>query len=275
MNRKQNIKENAMRKIISVFLLAAAVITGASAATAQAASVTAVATADISADSSTGSSVALPAITIAEQAAGDIAEGAFVLSLPAGFAFDASSIANVAATGAGLAASSTVSFTDAGHAAVTVTATSTEAGSITVGSVVPLKVKAAAGTPLAAGNITLSSGAIAGLAATTSLGTLTEISGAPAKLAFTAQPSASVQVGSVFSTSTVAVKDQFGNTVTSDNGRAIGLTVIPVSPATTTGALGGNTSASTASGTAIFGNLTFSVPGVIQLQANASGLASV
>ncbi len=234
-----------------------------------AATVTNPVSANVSADSVTGSSVSLPALTITEGAAGDIAAGTLTLALPAGFVFDTGSVANVAFSGAGLAGSSTVAFLDSAHAQVTVTSTSTAAGSLTVGSTTPLKVKASSGTLPASGIITLSAGTIAGLTATSSLGTLTEIPGAANKLAFTVQPAATATVNTAFTPVTVSVEDQFGNVITSDSGRTITL-----SAANASSTLGGTTSMNDLNGAATFSDLTYPVAGTLQLSASSSPLTS-
>ncbi|MDE2312067.1 MAG: hypothetical protein KGJ93_03215 [Patescibacteria group bacterium] len=260
-----------MRNTLAV-LAALATLSLMSGGQALAASVTVPATASVNADSQNGSSVALPALTVTETAAGDIPVGTLTWALPAGFVFDTSSVANVAYSGTGLMGDSTVSFPDSNHVRVNITATSTAVGTLTIGSTTPLKVKASAGTPLASGNIALSSGTITGLTATSSFGTLTETSGAANKLAFSVQPPATVTTNAAFNAA-VAVQDQFGNTVTGDNGRAVTLSVVAVNPTTTTGSLN-NAVMTSVNGIATFSNLSFTADGTINLQANASGLTS-
>src|ERR1700687_4015501 len=75
-----------------------------------AATVSTPATANVSADSTNGSSVALPNIVVTEGAIADIATGLHTWTLPGGFVFDQTSVANVAYTGATLAGTSVVSF---------------------------------------------------------------------------------------------------------------------------------------------------------------------
>lgn len=233
-------------------------------------------TASVSSDSLTGASVALPAFTLNEGAAGDIQIGTLAWGLPSGFIFDTASIANVATTGTGLTASSTVSFPDTTHFSINITATSTSAGSITVGSTTPLKVKVTSGTPLAgSGNIILTSGNLSGLSTTTTYGILGQVAGAANKLAFTVQPISTVATNTTFS-ATVAVQDQFGNTATSDNGRNINLSsVLNANTASSSAAtLGGTASMNDSSGLATFNNLSYSVAETIKLMASSSPLAS-
>ena len=232
--------------------------------------ITSPATANISADSATGASVALPAITINEGVAGDVQAGVQTWALPSGFVFNTASSADVSLTGAGLAASSSaVSFPDSTHFSINITSSSTAPGSLTVGSVTPLMVKAASGTPLASGNITLSSGNINGVTSATNFGTLTEVPGAANKLSFTTQPMATSTVNSVFSAG-VSVMDQFGNTVTTNNGTSIMLSSNLVSG--TAGVLSGTSTMADTNGVANFTGLSFNQPAVITLSAQSTGL---
>ncbi|MCL5666186.1 MAG: hypothetical protein M1383_00190 [Patescibacteria group bacterium] len=260
------------KRIIAVF----AVVLGLSLSLqspALAANVAVPITANISSDSVNGTPVSLPALTISENAPGDIPASTLVWVLPSGFAFDTASAADVAFAGTNLSGSGAVSFPDSTHFSVTVTATSTAAGSITIGSTIPLRVKVKSGTPLApAGNILLSSGEIAGFNATSSFGTLAQVAGAANKLFFSIQPPATANTNSAFSAA-LSVKDQFGNVAVSDSGRTVSLSVIPVSPTTTAGYLN-NAIAIDNNGNANFSALSFSATGTIQLLANASGLAS-
>jgi hypothetical protein len=239
---------------------------------ASAATVTVPATANISSDSVSGASVSLPAMVITETAAADIPVGTLSWTLPSGYMFDTASVANVAYTGTGLAGGSTVAFNGTTGFSVTVTATSTVAGSLTVGSVTPLKVKATSGTTAAAGNIMLTSGSITGVVSTTSFGLLTQVPGAANKLAFTTQPPANVVVGVNFGT-TVSVEDQFGNVVGSDNSRNVVLSANLIA-STTSGSLSGTLNTNDASGVASFTGLSFSTPNQITITASSTGLAA-
>lgn len=239
-----------------------------------AATINPVATTMISSDSAVGGSVNLPAFTISEGSAGDIALGTLSWALPAGYVFDTSSPASVTYAGAGLTGSATTTFPDASHCNIEINSTSSVAGTITVGSTTPLKVKAAAGAPLAtSGNLILVSGSINGVTVNTNFGTLTQTPGAAAKLAFTVQPSTAILVNSGIISATVAVQDQFGNTVVSDLGRSVSLSPLLVSTGTL-GSLVGTTNTNTNNGLAVFNNLTYNQTGLIQLQAQSSGLAS-
>ena len=216
-------------------------------------SVTSPVTANVSSDSATGSSVALPTLIITEGAAAEIPVGTLTWAMPSGYVLDQTSVANVSYGGNGLAGDATVSFPDSTHFSVNVTATSTaSSSSLSVGSVTPLKVKASNGSPLAAsGNVTLSAGSLAGTASSTSYGTLTQVPGAAAKLVFTIQPPSTTTVGSAFS-ATVGVQDQFNNLATGDNGRNIDLSANLIA-STTAGSLSGTLSQTNASATGLSG----------------------
>ena len=239
-----------------------------------AATVGAVANTTVSSDSATGSSVSLPALTITESLPGDIAAGTLSWALPAGYVFDTSAPASVAYAGTGLAGSATTTFPDAMHFSIEVTASSSAAGSLTIGSTSPLKVKAASGTPLAAsGNLTLSAGTIAGITSSTGFAGLTQVPGSANKLTFTTQPPAAITASSSQFGATVAVQDQFGNTVTADNGRAVSLSPALVGTGTL-GTLAGTVTVNTNAGLATYSGLSYSQTGTIQLTAQSAGLAS-
>ncbi len=239
-----------------------------------AATITSPATASISSDSALGSSVALPILTLTEGLAGDIATGTLTWVLPSGFVLDTSSPANVVYTGTGLSGSSVINFPDNTHFSLNISSTSTAAGSFSIGSATPLKAKATAGTPLATtGNTTLSTGTIAGIASTTNFGTLTQVPGSPAKLAFTAQPPAAITASSTVFGATVAVQDQFGNIVATDNGRVVTLSPTLVSSGVL-GTLSGSTSINTNAGLAAYSGLAYNQTGTIQLVAQSAGLTS-
>ncbi len=264
-------------KLIRVVLSAAGLISllGLSAgSTFASVTVTAPVTTSVSSDTASTGSVALPIITLTEGAAGDIPMGAITFALPTGYQFDMTSVANVVTTGTGLTADGSVSFGNSTHFSVNVTATSSVAGTVVIGSVTPLKVKASSGTPLAtSGNIMLSAGSLTGLATSTNFGTLMQVPGAANKLAFTIQPPTTVASGTAFS-ATVSVEDQFGNVVTSDSGRSIKLSVSAVSPTTTIGVLSGTTMVSDSAGVASFTGLSFNQAGTIALSASSSPLTS-
>lgn len=231
---------------------------------------------NISADSVSGASVALPAITVTEAAAGNIHAGLLTWTLPSGFVFDTTSLANATYTGTGLAGNAAVAFPTNTTMSLNISAVSTAAGSLSIGTTTPIKVKAAAGTPLASGNLTLTGGTIDGITSTTIFASLVEVAGAPTALSFSVQPPATIATGANFG-ATVAVRDQFANTVTSDNGRSVTLSDVLSSNNSTagTGTLGGTLAVNDVSGLAAFSGLTYSAVESIDLKADSSGLTSV
>lgn len=238
------------------------------------ASIPAATTVNVSSDSKTGASVALPALIVTEGAAADVAIGTYTWALPAGFVLDTTSSTDVVYAGAGLTGSGTVSYVDSTHFSINVTATSTAPGSITIGATNPIKVRVANGSPLAAtGKITLSSGSVSGISSSSAFVNLTQVPGTAAKLSFSQQPPATLTASTTLFNTSVAVQDQFGNLVSSDNNRAINLmpSVISSSPL---GAISGQININTASGVASFTNLSYNQTGIIQLVAQSSGLTA-
>lgn len=269
-------RKNTTKLALAVLLPAlalGAIFSPMSAMPALAATVSSPANASVNSDSFSGSSVALPPFVLTETQAGDIPQGTLNWTLPAGFLLDSGSVADVSYSGTGLSGSSTVNFVDSTHFSITINSTSTAAGSLTVGSVTPLKVKVSAGTPLASGNILLSSGSAEGITASTSFGTLTQVPGAATKLTFTVQPQSNAIVNTTLNAFQVSVQDQFGNTVTGDNGRAVSIVPIVVG-SSTLGTLSGSTTISDSSGVAAFSGLSYNQTGTIQLRADAYGLTS-
>lgn len=110
--------------------------------------------------------------------------------------------------------------------------------------------------------------AATGLTSTTS-SLFNVVSGAPAQLAITTQPPASVSAGATFTTA-VTVRDVFGNTVTNATQVSLAIGNNPVG-----GTLGGTTTVSTSGGVATFSNLTLNKPGTgYTLVASSGTLAS-
>ncbi len=267
--------QNRVYRTILAVLSMVSILALSTANASAAVTATAPVTTNVSSDTAVLGSVALPSLTLSEGSAGEIPVGTITFALPSGYVFDTSSVANVTATGTSLAVASAVSFNDSTHVSINVTASSTSSGSVTIGSVTPLKVKASSGTPLAgSANIIISAGTLTGLATSTSFGTLVQVPGTASQLSFTIQPPSSLTVGTTFSAS-VSVKDQFGNVVTSDNGRTINISVVPISSTTTTGTLSGILSLNDVSGVSSFTGLSFNKSGTIALAASSTGLNSV
>ena len=168
----------------------------------------------ISADDAGGAWTTLGSIVITEGAAGDISADDFVLTIPAGFEFDTTSVPDVAVTGTTpqLAANSPAAIT-ATTITVTVTAASTTEtdNALTIGGVTPIKVRPTAGTPLASGEIHMTSGTINGVDGTTNFGTLTEVHGVATQFVIINPADGTVDAAI---TVTVQLQDQYGNIVT-------------------------------------------------------------
>ena len=187
----------------------------------------------ISADTTGGSYTTLTGPTITEGASGDVpSSGTVVLSAPSGFRF------NTGATVTATITSDTSKNLCFGFTSTTATPSATtitftlNAGDghgthchVTFSNI---QVQPTAGTPLASGNITdTGTASISGMTSSTNLGTLTEVVGAKNKLVITTQPSATATAGANFATDpVVALEDQYGNTVTTDNSSTISEAVV-------------------------------------------------
>ena len=195
----------------------------------------------ISADTTGGTYTALTGPVIAENAGNDMNTGTIILNAPTGFVFDTGGIApTVLVTCTASCANSANNFNDlpSGSTIATTRTASTITVTITASTQgqtrnsltwQDVRVRPSAGAPLASGNITKSGTlSISGVTNdVTNLGTLTEVPGAKNKLAFTTQPSATASINTDFATKPViAVQDQFGNTVTSDNTSTVTRTAV-------------------------------------------------
>jgi hypothetical protein len=217
----------------------------------------------ISADTSGGTFTGLTGPVLTETAPGLIGTGTVVLAAPAGFTFDAAGSPACAGT-SGLTASVTA------HTAATITCTVTAASSGSAGTLTftGLTARPSAGTPLASGSIT-ESGSASLPGASGGYGTLTEVAGAGAKLAFAAQPGGAAR-SATLAAPAVAIDDQFGNLSTS--GAAVSLAITAG-----TGAAGASLSGTTTrSGpTAVFTGISIDKSGSgYTLRATSSGLTA-
>jgi hypothetical protein len=172
----------------------------------------------ISADTTGGAFSGLTGPVLTESAPGLIGTGTVVLTAPAGFTFDAPGTPACAGT-SGLTASVTAHT----PSAITCTVTASSSGSAGTLTFTGVTARPTAGTPLASGSIT-ESGTAALPGASGGYGTLTEVAGAPAKLAFAAQPGGAAR-NSALAAAAVAVDDQFGNLSTS--GPPVSLAITP------------------------------------------------
>ena len=244
---------------------------------AAASSVTATGGSAISADSAgaggSGSWTTLTGPVVAESAAGQVGAGTITLVAPAGFEFNPAS-GSIGTSGASCAGLSLAALTvTATTASTTVSGASTGACTLTWNG---LGVRPLNGTPKASGNITRGgTAAITGVASGTAMGTLTEITGAPAKLAFTLSPTGGTGGTAFAAQPAVAVQDQFGNAATS----ASAIIAVAITPSSgTSGAVltcTGGLTKSTTGGASAFAGCAIDLAGNgYNLTASAAGLTS-
>lgn len=172
-------------------------------------------------------------LTITEGNAGDIALGPHVLTLPTGWEFDTSQMLVVGTEGKGLTLSSANIFPQSQTISFNVIFVSSEADKLIFPGI---KVRPT-GTAPGTGNITMTTGVIAGVDGGTNFAALTSVSGAVTKLAITTQPIDTVY-GSTISAIEVKTQDQFGNDSTNGLGGTENVTITKASGA---GALSGTT----------------------------------
>ncbi len=193
----------------------------------------------ISADTTGGAYTTLTGPIITEGATADIGTGTIILNAPPGFIFNATSNVTAVRTdvvGTGCDVSKRLLINGGvvqtvQPTAITITITitrSTSGGCRNNIRWAGIQVRPTAGTPLVSGNITLSGTAVInGVTETTNLGTLTEVAGAKTQLVITTQPFSVATVNVDFITKPIiTVKDQFGNTIISDNATIIGRSAI-------------------------------------------------
>ncbi|GEM_PF-4230855 len=195
----------------------------------------------ISADTTGGSYASLTGPIISEGAVADIGTGTIILNAPSGFIFDTGGTAptvlvtRIAGSGANtrnindVASGTSLAITSRTTTQITLTISgSTSNGVRNSLTWQNIRVRPSAGTPLAFGNITKSgTSSIVGVTGSTNFGTLTEVVGAKTQLVYATQPSTSATVATDFTIKPViAVRDQFGNTVTSDNATTITRTAV-------------------------------------------------
>ena len=246
--------------------MAGLVLVTASSALANA-SVTTVANASTSADTTGGVYTALTGPVLTEGANRDItsSSGTIILSIPTTFQFNTSAtvsavVTRVNGSGTAVALSSAIAAVTTSNITITVTGRDSNDGS-TRSSITwsGIKVRPTAGTPLATNNITISATStepINGITdGTTNFGTLTETAGAATKLGYTTAPAATNTAGATMTSVVVQVQDQFGNSVSSNN--------VAITVALNTGAFAsGTTNVNTgAGGSATFNNLVINTVG--------------
>ena len=249
----------------------------------------------ISADTAGGSYTSLTGSVISEGATADIGTGTIILNVPSGFIFDTGGTAptvlvtRIAGSGTNtrnindVASGTSLAITSITTTQITFTVTaSTSNGVRNSLTWQNIRVRPSAGTPLAIGNITKSgTSSIVGVTGSTNFGTLTEVAGAKSQITITTQPSSSAVVNTDFTTKpVVAIQDQFGNTVTSDNSTTITRTAV-LSTQTCGGTAGSGTLTSTpASGAAVtagvmtYTAMQYSFGESIKICVSSSGITS-
>lgn len=250
----------------------------------------------ISADSTGGAYTTLVGPVISEGVTADIGTGTIILNVPSGFIFDIGGTAptvlvtRIAGTGNNtrnindLASGSTISVTRTSTTLIITITGATSSGVRNSLTWQDVRVRPTAGTPLASGNITKTgTSVIVGIVnSVTNLGTLTEVVGAKTQLVLTVQPSVTATVSVDFTVKpAVAVRDQFGNTVTSDNSTTITRTAV-LSTQTCGGTAGSGTLTSTpvdgatvTAGVVAYTAMQYSAGESIKICMTSSGVTSV
>ncbi len=227
--------------------------------------------ADTAAGGGNGAYSPLAGPTISEAAGGEIGMGTLTLTLPAGFAWNTAA-GSVAATGSSCAG---MTLSGIGYAAqvatVTIQARSTGPCSIAFSG---LGVRPTAGTPRASGSLSRGgSASIPGVVAGASLGSLAVVPGAPSGVGFLAAPGSAVG-GAAFATQPMlAIRDQFGSTVTSST--AVVSLALGSNPGTATLTCTGGPTKTAVAGVATFAGCALDRIGAgYTLVASSAGIAS-
>lgn len=251
----------------------------------------------ISADTTGGTYTALTGPVISESVTGDTGNGTIILNAPSGFIFDVGgtepTVLITWISGGSGAGGNNINNKNTG---TVVAISSITTSQITFSITAPtensalnsltwqnVRVRPTAGTPPASGNITKTgTSVIAGVTnSVTNLGTLTEVAGAKTQLAITTQPSSSANADADFSTKpVVAVRDQFGNALTSDGATAITHTAVLSTQACGGTAGSGTLSSTPASGAAVtagvmtYTAMQYSAAESIKICFSSSGITS-
>jgi len=241
----------------------------------------------ISADGASGTFTSLTGPSYSENASGNVGTGTIILKAPSGFVFDTGGTApTVLITRLAGSGKNTVNINDvaSGTAAAITSRTTTQiiftvTGSSASGVTCKLtwqnvRVRPAAGTPLASGNLSRSGTAsVVGLSTNANLGLLREVAGAASNLVIQTQPSATAIAGVTFAQQPVLqVCDQFGNLRSTANGVSDS-TVVTAARIAGSGTLQGTLNATATNGVATFSNLWHNVATNITLAFSASGLS--
>src|ERR1044071_9377129 len=235
----------------------------------------------------------LGAITIREGNKFDFSTGTgvtLVLKTPAGFEYNTSTLPNITFTSGGDISSASVSFSNSTTLTITMTVSGTGGtDQLTIGNTNAIQVRPTTGSPLASGQIFrpqsgggtatingITTSANADGSGGSNFGSLSEVAGAVAKLAFSRDP-AGATVGIIFGTQPIVkTQDQFGNNSTT--GLAVS-NVVSVALSSGTGPLLGTTNLNIGTGSGT-GTVTYTNPEIDaggtnkQLTASAPGLTS-
>jgi hypothetical protein len=176
----------------------------------------------ISATNAVSAWTTLTGPVLTESSSGAIGTGTIILTAPSGFAFNTSATVTVKVNGGStasrninhLANNSTMPVTVAAST-LTVTITAASTGTFNANTLTwqNIQVRPTAGTPLASGALT-ESGTCTFQGLTGSWGTLTEVVGPVARLAFTTQPVGATAGAALVTQPVVSTRDQFGNSST-------------------------------------------------------------
>src|SRR6185503_20038895 len=175
----------------------------------------------ISADGATGTFTSLSGPSYSENASGNVGTGTIFLNAPSGFVFDTGKdLLNINGVVSGTAAAITSRTTTQIVFTVTSSSSTGVRCSLTWQN---LRVRPAAGTPLASGALSRSGTAsVVGLSTNANLGLLREVPGAANRLAIQTQPSATATAGVALAQQPVLrLQDQFGNFCTNNSSTVV------------------------------------------------------
>ena len=239
----------------------------------------------ISADTAVGAPGAayttLTGPTITEGAPSDVGPaGTLILEAPSGFRFNTSSTPDIKITAGDATAANNINQLAVGSSfnAFAVSASQIAFQINFPSTVTPdtllfenIQVEPTAGAPLTSGNIVNSSGIINGVSISANLGTLTEVPGAAAKLAFATEPSNTTVGTSISPAVAVNVEDQFGNVLTNDSATPVTLS-ITAGTGTTGATLSGGGATNDSNGVATFSGVNINRTGTGYTLDATSGL---
>lgn len=239
----------------------------------------------ISADATSGGFTNLTGPAYSELASGNVGPGTIVLKAPGGFLFDTGGtaptvlITRLAGSGKnanninGVASGTAVPLTSVTPTQLVFTVTRASLSGVTCKLTWQnVRVRPAAGTPLAGGNLTAGGTAtLATVSTNSNFGTLREVAGAARKLGLLTAPGATATAGAALAPQPVVeVQDQFGNRCTNNSS-----VVVTATRGAGSGSLLGATNATAAGGLATFVNLAHTVATNITINFTSGGLTGV